>query len=319
MTYETEKALSDQDIQHFMDKGYVVIKEAFTKEKAAWMLKDVWVRLGLNPNDKSSWPNRIHMPRQRSVLVSDFAPRAWKGICELIGGEERISEGGKYWSDSFIVNLGKSEFTESENPKHKADLDNWHIDGDFFLHFLDSPEQALLVIPIFSDEIGPNGGPTMIAPGAIPIVAKSLAESPEGVMPKVLNYSEIAHQCDEFLPMVGSAGDVVLMHPFMLHSASANTTRIPRFITNPPVSLKEPFRFDKPLEELSIIEQKTLKSIGKDAPYNFKRTAERRIFPGGRHDLWQRMFKEERERLQKFGTWGAFESIGVQKAPDVLK
>jgi len=33
--------------------------------------------------------------------------------------------------------------------------------GDFFIHFLDSPEQGLLVIPLFTD-ILPNGGGTWI-------------------------------------------------------------------------------------------------------------------------------------------------------------
>lgn len=33
--------------------------------------------------------------------------------------------------------------------------------GDFFVHFLDSPEQALLVIPLYTD-ILPNGGATWI-------------------------------------------------------------------------------------------------------------------------------------------------------------
>ena len=33
--------------------------------------------------------------------------------------------------------------------------------GDFFVHFLDSPEQGLLVIPLFTD-ILPNGGGTWI-------------------------------------------------------------------------------------------------------------------------------------------------------------
>ena len=33
--------------------------------------------------------------------------------------------------------------------------------GDFFIHFLDAPEQGLLVIPLFTD-IYPNGGGTWI-------------------------------------------------------------------------------------------------------------------------------------------------------------
>jgi hypothetical protein len=68
-----------------------------------------------------------------------------------------------------ITNLGAEKWeTETISPR---DLDNWcviytseigvqgpvlmliarHCDGDFFLHFLDSPEQGLLVIPLYSD------------------------------------------------------------------------------------------------------------------------------------------------------------------------
>jgi hypothetical protein len=56
-------------------------------------------------------------------------------------------------------------------------------DGDFFRHFLDSPEQALLVIPLFAD-IQPRGGGTYIAPDGIPKVAKYLLEHPEGTYPQ---------------------------------------------------------------------------------------------------------------------------------------
>jgi hypothetical protein len=44
--------------------------------------------------------------------------------------------------------------------------------------------------------------------------------------------------------MTGNVGDVVLMHPLMVHSASRNSLRIPRIIANPPVALKETFEFD---------------------------------------------------------------------------
>ena len=74
---------------------------------------------------------------------------------ELLGGEDRIDPAASAWGDSFIVNLGTPALAEAGPPlptaASPAELDNWHIDGDFFVHFLDSPEQALLVIPVFSD------------------------------------------------------------------------------------------------------------------------------------------------------------------------
>ena len=62
----------------------------------------------------------------------------------------------------------------------------------------------------------------------------------------------------------------------MVHSASINHTRIPRIITNPPVSLKEPFNFnrDDP-DEYSLVEKKTLRALGVDK-LDFKNTMERK-------------------------------------------
>ena len=58
-------------------------------------------------------------------------------------------------------------------------------------------------------------------------------------------------------------GDVVLLHPLMLHSASKNHLRVPRVITNPPVALKAPFQFARnDPDEYSLVELKTLKALG---------------------------------------------------------
>lgn len=51
-----------------------------------------------------------------------------------------------------------------------------HNDGDFFVHFLDSPEQALLVIPLWSD-IVPRGGGTVVCADGIKCIAKHLVGS----------------------------------------------------------------------------------------------------------------------------------------------
>lgn len=47
------------------------------------------------------------------------------------------------------------------------------MDGDFFVLFLDSREQALLVIPLFTDIVERAGG-TVICPDAIPATARHL-------------------------------------------------------------------------------------------------------------------------------------------------
>lgn len=48
---------------------------------------------------------------------------------ELLGGEERIDQPSASWGDSFVVNLG----TENIDAAESKALDNWHVDGDFFV------------------------------------------------------------------------------------------------------------------------------------------------------------------------------------------
>jgi len=84
----------------------------------------------------------------------------------------QVSDWVKNWSDKFIPNFGNPEWSADEELDYRT-MDNWHNDGDWFVHYLDSPEQALLVIPLFSD-IKPKGGGTAICTDGIGLVAKML-------------------------------------------------------------------------------------------------------------------------------------------------
>ncbi|KAI5805160.1 hypothetical protein EDC01DRAFT_715880 [Geopyxis carbonaria] len=306
------KVLSQEQIEHFLAHGFVRVPGAIPPEKVSAWTDTLWKRLGYDPNDKSTWlQKRINMPAHKREPARTFSPIAWRAICELLGGEERVDAESALWSDGFIVNLGLPEYEgKDQNPK---ELDNWHVDGDFFVHFLDSPEQGLLVIPVFSD-IEEGGGGTMITPDGIGIIAKHLMENPQGVSPKMVPRGEEpkhtgitclsliisqAQSCSTFHEMTGKTGDVILMHPFMLHSASKNRLRIPRIITNPKVSLKEPFNFDREnADEYSIVEKKTLMELGVDRLRGWKIKGDREKIVPERMQVQRAMKELEEKRLR---------------------
>ncbi|TFY79606.1 hypothetical protein EWM64_g4403 [Hericium alpestre] len=311
----TYEHLTQEQVDFFMENGYVVVKNAFFKETADEWTKDVWVRLGMDPNDKSTWSkDRIHMPKHKEERVATFAPKAWEIMKELLGGEDRIDTASSTWGDSFIVNLGAPEYVGA-TPAEPQNLINWHVDGDFFVHFLDSPEQALLVIPLYTD-IKHNGGATYICTDGLDKIANYLSEHPEGVLPTGLSFtpstSTYEHhpdhpqywshlkevkKCNNFVELTGEVGDVVLMHPLMLHSASKNYIRLPRIITNPPVALRQPFNFNRENpDDYSLVEKKTLKALGVDK-FEFKATTERRTVVPKRVFLQRQMLEEEKKRL----------------------
>jgi hypothetical protein len=227
--------------------------------------------------------------------VREFAPRVYDAMCDLVGGEDRIGQPCR-WSDHFIVNLGVG----ADEPWQPAgpDTPGWHKDGDFFRHFLDSPEQGLLVFVNWTDVVH-QGGPTYIATDSVPVVAKFLAERPEGVLPSEFNFRELVGQCREFEEATGAAGDVFLLHPFVLHAASQNPLRVIRIITNPPVHLNEPMRFDRSApDEHSPVERGVLAGLGVDR-YEFRPAGERERVVPERVKRQERMRQEELERAQQ--------------------
>lgn len=172
MSSNSNYKLSQEQIDHFMKYGYVRVPDCFSREKAAAWTADVWTRLGFSPTDKTTWTTECtHMPDHKEESVKSFAPKAWAAICELLGGESRVAVDSATWNDAFIVNLGTAE-TEGQWP-HPVDLQGWHVDGDFFVHFLDSPEQGLLVIPLFTD-IQEHAGGTMVCADAVKEIATHL-------------------------------------------------------------------------------------------------------------------------------------------------
>ncbi|CAI7595787.1 unnamed protein product [Penicillium manginii] len=303
------KLTADQ-IGNFMRHGWVRVPSCFSREKAAEWTADVWTRLGYSPTDKSTWKTEITwMPQHKSEPVKTFAPRAWAAICELLGGENRIAEHSATWNDAFIVNLGTGEML-GKWPK-PTELNGWHVDGDFFTHFLDSPEQGLLVIPLFTD-IQEHAGGTMVCPDAIKVIAQYLYDHPEGVSPYMVPrgskqtkkdfedfYDDIIQKCHEFHEMTGEVGDVILLHPLMVHSVSVNSLRHARIITNPPVSLKEPFNFDRPdPTKYSIVERKTIESIGEDRLHGWKTKGDRGSVTPGRLKAQAELKEQELRRLK---------------------
>ncbi|TCD71662.1 hypothetical protein EIP91_007409 [Steccherinum ochraceum] len=303
------KFLSAEQRAHFLERGWVRIPQGVPKDHINKFTEDVWVRLGYNPEDKSTWEKeKIHMPRHREIPTAEFMPKAWGAMCELLGKEDRIDKTlFESCGDSLIVNLGSEEWVDKRI--HPKDLGNWHIDGDWFTHYLDSGEQGLVVIVLYNDIIS-KAGPTFVSPDGIPKVCKWLYEHPEGAD----SLERDPDGSQTFDELTGSAGDVILCHPFMPHSASKNHLRIPRFITNPPVTLKEPLNFNRAdPADYSLVEQKILNSLGVTSLPDWHITTQRKRFTPRTRAGKDALIMQEVERLKvhSLKTGKPFESMHV--------
>ncbi len=273
--------LTEEQVQQFMERGWVKLEQAFAEEDALAAQDYVWRQLGLRgikKEDPSTWTEPIVHIRENyaSEEFNRCNTERFVGAIEDLIGEGRYALKGK------IVMWGwwPVNFFEGGDAPWDVPAKGWHYDGQQFHHFINSPDQGLLCIPLFS-EIRPQGGGTLLAEGTHHIVAKVLQEHPEGLShPEALKKSAQAHPWlaeltgaappsgeDRIMKFMheayqdpagfelrviettGKPGDVMLCHPFVYHSRSYNTLRIPRFMCNRTTPLKEPMNLNRTSEE----------------------------------------------------------------------
>jgi len=128
-------------------------------------------------------------------------------------------------------------------------------------------------------------------------VARFLAEHPEGVLPTDFDFTALARQCSSFVELTGRVGDVVLMHPYLLHATSQNVIRHGRLITNPPIALSEPMQFDRADPgDHSPVERAVLAGLGVER-LDFRRTGEPEVVVPERVLQQRRREAAEAQRL----------------------
>ena len=301
---EKYEVLGEEEARQFVERGFVRVEGCFGRDVAERAMEEMWSRLGYDPADPSTWiEKRIHMPSLNRFQVKDFAPKAWAAACDLVGGEERVKRPW-FWSDGFIVNLGVRADQAWQPPS--AASPGWHKDGDFFRHFLDSPEQGLLTLVLWTDVLH-QGGATFVASDSVGPVARALVEHPGGLLPSEFDVPALVAECHDFVEATGHAGDVYFLHPFVLHATAQNLLRRPRVITNPPISLVEPMCFDRERpEEHSLVERAVLHQLGRER-LSFVPAAPRENVVPERVARQEEMRRGEEARLgQRFAALGSF-------------
>lgn len=107
------------------------------------------------------------MPVVRNWPLADISPKAAAVVEQLVRPAEVAFSGVQ---DNLIVNLPDPSLDWWPPSSRRASEEGWHKDGDWFRHFLDSPEQALLVI-VFWRDVEEDQGATYIASDSVGPVA----------------------------------------------------------------------------------------------------------------------------------------------------
>jgi len=325
--------LSSTEARHFLEHGWVLVKGAVSKQIAADIVASSWRELeerGIKKDAPQTWkkepyirtggpPNlnimasrgdkeaaaqvleirkRYGLPHE-SPRLQEVAPRALGAQLDCVGGWDRVKDPEQIrLPDSLAVNLCKDDSNLGEDGWRSTRASGWHKDGWHYRHFLDSPQQGLLLGYLYSD-ILPGSGGTQMCVDSIGVVARLLAQHPEGIHPdSVQSYIQphMNKACKEFEELTGEAGDLAIMHPYMVHRVAGNPSGRPRFAQFPSLKLSQPMQFgrDDP-SDYSLSELVVLKELGQLKRFDFATEADYMTYP--REDITPPPSRTEEEKL----------------------
>lgn len=255
-------ALTQQQIDGFVNDGFIKIEQAFPTEIAHACRAILWKATGCDPNDPATWTEPVI--RIGEIGLEPFRQAANTDIL-LRAFDQLVGEGN--WLPRKTLGSFPIRFPAS----FLAGDTGWHVDASFPgaepENYLDwrinvhSKGRALLMLFLFSD-VSEKDAPTIIKVGSHLDIAKILASEGE----KGLSFMELAEKLKDSLKRkealaTGKAGTVYLCHPFIVHAPQDHQGIHPKFMAQPPLLTKREFDLTRPENEQSPVEKAILKGM----------------------------------------------------------
>jgi hypothetical protein len=237
-----DAVLSGEQVSSFIELGYCMLRGAFTARQAAAACQCLWRRMdekaGICAADPATWPQAYDIEEHLDTpeVLACFTDRLAAAVVQLVGRNRWL--GQRRWG------LWPVNFSLGANLPYDVPAKGWHVDGNWFRHTIDSPEQGLLIIGLFTD-IAPRWGGTILALGSHKRTALVLARHPEGIERLDLIREVLREPLGDFHEVTGAAGDVVLAHPFLFHNRGMKHGGPPRIISNTEATLREPMQLER--------------------------------------------------------------------------
>jgi Phytanoyl-CoA dioxygenase (PhyH) len=247
--------------EHFLAHGWMRVRAAFSASEAAAMREAVWRTLatvGISDRDPSSWtverPGHLQNVRSDPVFRAVGSARLLEAIDAALAGQAYATP--KNWGSAFVAFPSTQAWS--------VPSDGWHIDANYLSAL--SPPDGIRIHALFGD-VAPRAGGTLIVSGSHRLVHKYFADNPPPAGARGADYrkwlqrhayirdlhgvSAPSARVTRFLERIeehdgialqvvenhGMAGDVMLLHPLLLHVATSNAGHQPRFLLSGGIDL----------------------------------------------------------------------------------
>jgi hypothetical protein len=232
------------DVDGFIRDGYVALRGAVDAGTVAACQERIWASLaerGIHGDDSASWPTvaQIDDLGAGPFAAAGMSPALRMAYDELIGP-------GRWRSP---VDVGAAIVVRF--PSEDRANAGYHIEGSFDgregSHVrvnIRSRARGLLALFLLTDT-GPDDAPTRLISGSHLAVPEFLAPYGEEGADSDAEFWRPSVLCRAVTHATGSAGDVFLCHPFVVHTATwPHRGTMPRMIAQPAVHVADGFAVD---------------------------------------------------------------------------
>jgi ectoine hydroxylase-related dioxygenase (phytanoyl-CoA dioxygenase family) len=249
-------------LEHFQAHGWVRVRSAFGADEAAAMRAVVWRALGdvgIVQDKPDTWqkerPDHLQHLKSDPAFCAVGSGRTLAAIDEVLEGQRWTRPSN--WGAFFIVFPVNRPWT--------VPAQGWHVDADYTGPL--TPPKGVKVHAMFGD-VAPRAGGMMIVSGSHRLVRRWFVDHPPRagargaeLRKSVLRHPYLRELCTDGEPAArierfhdrveevdgiplqvlentATAGDVILMHPLLLHAPpAAHLGASPRFLLNKDIFL----------------------------------------------------------------------------------
>jgi hypothetical protein len=249
----------------FFKDGFIRVAGAIAPDIVRECVREIGEELkarSVDLEDPTTWTKpvvRIPCPEGPPFAAAGTSPALARTYDELLGPGQWVRREG-------VGGTVPVRFPSTDDPGDAG----WHIDGSYevdgrYFANVRSRHRGLLALFLFSD-VGPDDAPTEVIVGSHLDVPPLLAPFGEGGA--AFDTASLPASTFE-RPRVfatGTAGDVFLCHPFIVHRATwPHRGKRPRILAQPEVAHREPYRLD-PRAPACLVEEMILAGLATSAP-----------------------------------------------------
>ena len=208
------EVLSEADMQHWEEHGYVVLHEAVPAADCAAAAQVIWEQLGAREDDVESWYHGQHA----NIMVQLFQSAAFDKNRRSLRIHKAFSQ---LWGTADLwLTIDRCGFNVPERPGHQFRGPDLHWDMS-----LQQPiPMATQGILYLTDTLAEQGALTLV-PGFQHRIDDWLAQLPAHAEPREQDLHALGS-----IPIAGKAGDLIIWQQALPHGSRPNLAKKPRIV-----------------------------------------------------------------------------------------